>query len=61
MYASWEPRHTLRCNKFPSQQYTKIGSVLRKFGHTVVALHGCLQTEIQVKLNLTFYFNIKIT
>ncbi|CAH8327468.1 unnamed protein product [Eruca vesicaria subsp. sativa] len=48
MYASWEPRHTLRCDKFPSQQYIKIGSVLRKFGHTVVALHGCLQTEIQV-------------
>ncbi|CAN6847739.1 unnamed protein product [Brassica oleracea] len=56
MYASWEPRHTLRCNKFPSQQYIKIGSVLRKFGHTVVALHGCLQTEIQTPRSIRTLF-----
>lgn len=54
MYARWEPRHTRRCHKFPSQQYIKVGSVLRKFGHTVVALHGCLQTEIQVKFNFQY-------
>ena len=56
MYAKWEPRHTRRCNKFPSQQYIKVGSVLRKFGYTVVALHGCLQTEIQV-IYSTFYLH----
>ncbi|KAL0692909.1 hypothetical protein Bca4012_060089 [Brassica carinata] len=56
MYASWEPRHSLRCHKFPSQQYIKIGSVLRKFGHTVVALHGCLQTEIQTPRSIRILF-----
>ncbi|KAG7547100.1 Aluminum-activated malate transporter [Arabidopsis suecica] len=50
LYANWEPRHTLRCHRFPCQQYVKVGAVLRQFGYTVVALHGCLQTEIQVSL-----------
>ncbi|AED95402.1 unnamed protein product [Arabidopsis thaliana] len=56
MYAKWEPRHTRRCNKFPSQQYIKVGSVLRKFGYTVVALHGCLQTEIQTPRSIRVLF-----
>ncbi|CAN8245855.1 unnamed protein product [Cochlearia groenlandica] len=56
MYASWEPRHTIRCNKFPSKQYIKVGSVLRKFGHTVVALHGCLRTEIQTPRSIRILF-----
>ncbi|KAK9079997.1 hypothetical protein SSX86_001672 [Deinandra increscens subsp. villosa] len=47
LHASWEPRHTWHCNPFPWQQYVKLGVVLRHFGYTVVALHGCLQTEIQ--------------
>jgi hypothetical protein len=48
LHASWEPRHSRYCHKFPSQQYVKVGIVLRQFGYTVVALHGCLRTEIQV-------------
>ncbi|KAG4134783.1 hypothetical protein ERO13_D08G178300v2 [Gossypium hirsutum] len=47
LYASWEPRHSRHCYRFPWQQYVKVGAVLRQFGYTVVALHGCLQTEIQ--------------
>ncbi|CAH8383573.1 unnamed protein product [Eruca vesicaria subsp. sativa] len=47
MYASWEPRHTRHCHRFPGQHYVKVGAVLRQFGYTVVALHGCLKTEIQ--------------
>ncbi|AED95405.1 aluminum activated malate transporter family protein [Arabidopsis thaliana] len=47
MYASWEPRHTRHCHRFPWKHYVKVGSVLRQFGYTVVALHGCLKTEIQ--------------
>ncbi|WCJ20659.1 aluminum-activated malate transporter 12 [Euphorbia peplus] len=46
LHASWEPRHSRHC-KYPWQQYVKLGAVLRRFGYTVVALHGCLQTEIQ--------------
>ncbi|CAI0472937.1 unnamed protein product, partial [Linum tenue] len=46
MYASWEPRHSRHC-RYPWQQYVKVGAALRRFSYTVVALHGCLQTEIQ--------------
>ncbi|KAM3734580.1 hypothetical protein ACB098_10G026600 [Castanea mollissima] len=46
-YASWEPRHS-RCHLFPWQRYVKLGGVLRHFGYTVVALHGCLRTEIPI-------------
>lgn len=35
------------CFRFPWKQYVKLGAVLRHFGYNVVALHGCLQTEIQ--------------
>ncbi|XP_021854304.2 aluminum-activated malate transporter 12 [Spinacia oleracea] len=47
LYASWEPRASRNCLRFPWKQYVKVGAVLRHFGYTVVALHGCLQTEIQ--------------
>ncbi|KAL9242706.1 hypothetical protein vseg_016681 [Gypsophila vaccaria] len=47
LYASWEPCNSRYCFKFPWKQYVKVGAVLRHFGYTVVALHGCLQTEIQ--------------
>ncbi|KAF2308750.1 hypothetical protein GH714_015576 [Hevea brasiliensis] len=46
LHASWEPRHSRHC-RYPWQQYVKLGAVLRHFGYTVVALHGCLRTEIQ--------------
>lgn len=46
LHASWEPRHSRHC-RYPWQQYVKLGAVLRHFGYTVVALHGCLQSEIQ--------------
>ncbi|KAF9685516.1 hypothetical protein SADUNF_Sadunf03G0062700 [Salix dunnii] len=46
LHAGWEPRHSRHC-RYPWQQYVKLGAVLRHFGYTVVALHGCLQTEIQ--------------
>ena len=48
LHASWEPRHSRHCYRYPWQQYVKLGAVLRQFGYTVVALHGCLRTEIQV-------------
>ncbi|KAI3982648.1 hypothetical protein MKX01_031387 [Papaver californicum] len=45
LHASWEPKHS--CYKSPWKQYVRIGAVLRHFGYTLVALHGCLQSEIQ--------------
>lgn len=47
-YASWEPRHSMQCYSYPWQKYVKLGSVLRHFAYTVAALHGCLESEIQV-------------
>ncbi|KAH9613473.1 hypothetical protein KSS87_009659 [Heliosperma pusillum] len=47
LYASWEPCNSRYCFRFPWKQYVKVGTVLRHFGYTVVALHGCLRTEIQ--------------
>jgi len=60
MYASWEPRHTRHCHRFPWKHYVKVGSVLRQFGYTVVALHGCLKTEIQVTLKCSFVLKLEI-
>ncbi|KAF3336022.1 Aluminum-activated malate transporter 12 [Carex littledalei] len=47
LFASWEPRHSRHCYKYPWQQYVKLGTVLRHFGYTAVSLHGCLESEIQ--------------
>ncbi|XVF13598.1 hypothetical protein REPUB_Repub08aG0221400 [Reevesia pubescens] len=56
LYASWEPRHSRHCYRFPWQQYVKVGTVLRQFGYTVVALHGCLQSEIQTPRSVRALF-----
>lgn len=53
-YASWEPRHSMQCYSYPWQKYVKIGSVLRHFAYTVAALHGCLESEIQVTASAQF-------
>ncbi|KAK6135492.1 hypothetical protein DH2020_030745 [Rehmannia glutinosa] len=56
MHASWEPCHSRNCDRVPWQQYVKLGAVLRHFGYTVVALHGCLQTEIQTPRSVRALF-----
>ncbi|KAI3446866.1 hypothetical protein Pfo_003531 [Paulownia fortunei] len=56
LHASWEPCHSRHCYRFPWQQYVKLGDVLRHFGYTVVALHGCLQTEIQTPRSVRALF-----
>lgn len=47
LQASWEPRFTRYCHGIPWQQYVRVGAALRHFSYSVVALHGCLQSEIQ--------------
>ncbi|KAI3812733.1 hypothetical protein L1987_17445 [Smallanthus sonchifolius] len=56
LHASWEPRHSMHCHKFPCQQYVKLGGVLRHFGYGVVALHGSLQTEIRTPRSVRLLF-----
>ncbi|KAM7272666.1 hypothetical protein ACFE04_027329 [Oxalis oulophora] len=59
-HASWEPRHWRHC-KYPCEQYVKVGAVLRQFGYSVVALHGCLQTEIQTPKSVRRMFKSPCT
>ncbi|XP_061362755.1 aluminum-activated malate transporter 12-like [Gastrolobium bilobum] len=47
LQASWEPRYSRHCHRIPWQQYARVGASLRHFSYTVVALHACLQSEIQ--------------
>uniref|UniRef100_A0A166F7S5 Aluminum-activated malate transporter n=1 Tax=Daucus carota subsp. sativus TaxID=79200 RepID=A0A166F7S5_DAUCS len=54
-HASWEPRHS-RQNRFPGKQYVKLGGVIRQFSYTVVALHGCIKTEIQTPRHVRALF-----
>ncbi|XP_042050871.1 aluminum-activated malate transporter 12-like [Salvia splendens] len=56
MHASWEPCHSSNCERVPWQHYVKLGDVLRHFGYTVVALHGCLRTEIQTPRSVRALF-----
>ena len=58
-HASWEPRHS-RQNRFPGKQYVKLGGVIRQFSYTVVALHGCIKTEIQVGNKVVFLKLIRL-
>ncbi|KAF3449467.1 hypothetical protein FNV43_RR10195 [Rhamnella rubrinervis] len=56
LHASWEPRHSRHCYRYPWQQYVKVGAVLRSFGYTVVALHGSLRSEIQTPRSVRALF-----
>ncbi|XLT10752.1 hypothetical protein HN51_056545 [Arachis hypogaea] len=46
LHARWEPRYT-SFHRIPWKQFGKVGHALRHFCYTVVALHGCLKSEIQ--------------
>ncbi|KAI5397215.1 hypothetical protein KIW84_063147 [Lathyrus oleraceus] len=48
MQANWEPRYSRSCHRIPWQQYATVEASLRHFSYNVVALHGCLQSEIQM-------------
>ncbi|XP_027364825.1 aluminum-activated malate transporter 12-like [Abrus precatorius] len=47
LQASWEPRCSRYWHRIPWRQYATVGNALRHFSYTVVALHGCLLSEIQ--------------
>ncbi|KAH9302671.1 hypothetical protein KI387_014254 [Taxus chinensis] len=46
-FASWEPMHGQFRYRHPWKQYVKIGAKLRHLAYSIVALHGCLRSEIQ--------------
>lgn len=50
-FAIWEPPHgRFKMFQYPWQSYVKVGAVLRHCTYSVVALHGCLRSAIQVSL-----------
>lgn len=61
LFASWEPRHSRHCYRSPWQQYVKVGAALRHFGNTAIALHGCLESEIQTPLSVRALFRDSCT
>ncbi|KAI4377962.1 hypothetical protein MLD38_015512 [Melastoma candidum] len=56
LYASWEPRHLCRGHRSPWWQYVNLGAALRHFGYSVVALNGCLHTEIKASSSIRGLF-----
>ncbi|ONK72233.1 uncharacterized protein A4U43_C04F17230 [Asparagus officinalis] len=55
-FANWEPRFSKNCHRYPWHLYVKLGGVLRHFGYIAVALHGCLESEIQTPRSVRSLF-----
>ncbi|PKA63368.1 Aluminum-activated malate transporter 9 [Apostasia shenzhenica] len=59
--AKWEPPHgRFRQFFYPWPEYVKVGAVLRYCAYEVMALHGCLHSEIQAPYNLRCTFQPEI-
>ncbi|MQL91798.1 hypothetical protein Taro_024412 [Colocasia esculenta] len=59
--AKWEPPHgRFRHFFYPWAEYVKVGAVLRHCAYEVMALHGCLHSEIQAPYNLRMAFQTEI-
>eukprot|EP01018_Ginkgo_biloba_P034045 Gb_21421 [translate_table: standard] len=55
-FASWEPRHGRFPFRYPWHQYVKVGASVRYLAYSVVALHACLQSEIQTPRSIRTVF-----
>ncbi|RWW17129.1 hypothetical protein GW17_00018947 [Ensete ventricosum] len=59
--ARWEPPHgRFRHFFYPWAEYVNVGAVLRHCAYEVMALHGCLHSEIQAPFNLRCAFQSEI-
>ncbi|KAG6551286.1 hypothetical protein Mapa_007213 [Marchantia paleacea] len=55
-FARWEPPHGRFGLGHPWKEYLKVGAMLRHCAYTVLALHGCLRSEIQAPRGLRILF-----
>uniref|UniRef100_A0ACD5VDA1 Uncharacterized protein n=2 Tax=Avena sativa TaxID=4498 RepID=A0ACD5VDA1_AVESA len=59
--AKWEPPHgRFKHFFYPWSEYVKVDNVLRHCAYEVMALHGCLHSEIQAPYNLRCAFHFEI-
>ncbi|KAF8733527.1 hypothetical protein HU200_014828 [Digitaria exilis] len=59
--AKWEPPHgRFKHFFYPWAEYVKVGNVLRHCAYEVMALHGCVHSEIQAPYNLKCGFRSEI-
>ncbi|KAL6626986.1 hypothetical protein ACP70R_030712 [Stipagrostis hirtigluma subsp. patula] len=59
--AKWEPPHgRFKHFFYPWAEYVKVGNVLRHCAYEVMALHGCVHSEIQAPYNLRCAFQSEI-
>ncbi|KAG8053087.1 hypothetical protein GUJ93_ZPchr0001g31637 [Zizania palustris] len=59
--AKWEPPHgRFKHFFYPWAEYVKVGNVLQHCAYEVMALHGCVHSEIQAPYNLRCAFKSEI-